>query len=73
MGLRDRREDRQAGRRGTAGGGVQPDAGQAHLRRGGYWIETSSGRRAFKADGKALRVRDTFTIKDTEGQVVAQM
>ena len=38
-----------------------------------YWIETSAGRRAFKVDGKALRVRDTFTIKDTEGQVVAQM
>jgi uncharacterized protein YxjI len=75
MGIRDRREERHAGRRSAGGGGPEVYQMQAKLVSIGndYWIETSAGRRAFKVDGKALRVRDTFTIKDTEGQVVAQM
>ena len=28
-----------------------------------YWIEDESGRRAFKVDGKAVRVRDTFVLR----------
>ncbi len=75
MGLRGRREDRQAARRDDAGGGAEVYQMQAKLISIGddYWIETTGGRRAFKVDGKAVRVRDTFTIKDTQGQVVAQM
>jgi len=75
MGIRDRREERHAGRHSAGGGGPEVYQMQAKLVSIGndYWIETSAGRRAFKVDGKALRVRDTFTIKDTEGQVVAQM
>ncbi len=38
-----------------------------------YWIETTGGRRAYKVDGKMLRIRDTFKIKDANGQVVAEM
>ncbi len=72
MGLRDRREERQAERRGA---GAEVYQMQARLISVGddYWIETTGGRRAFKVDGKALRVRDTFKIKDTEGHVVAEM
>jgi len=33
-----------------------------------YWIETGIGRRAFKVDGKALRVRDTLIIEDASGR-----
>lgn len=32
-----------------------------------YWIETDQGRRAFKVNGKALRVRDTFVLEDPDG------
>jgi uncharacterized protein YxjI len=33
-----------------------------------YWIETDDGRRAFKVDGKALRVRDTFVLEGPSGE-----
>jgi uncharacterized protein YxjI len=64
MGLRDRRQDRHAGRRGTDGGGAEIYQIQANVISIGddYWIETTSGRRAFKVDGKAARVRDTMKI-----------
>jgi hypothetical protein len=32
-----------------------------------YWIENDAGERAFKVDGKALRIRDTFRLEDTSG------
>ncbi|HXO09529.1 MAG TPA: LURP-one-related family protein [Solirubrobacteraceae bacterium] len=32
-----------------------------------YWIETDSGERAFKVDGKALRVRSTFILENPSG------
>ena len=32
-----------------------------------FWIEDDAGERAFKVDGKALRVRDTFVLEDTSG------
>ena len=36
-----------------------------------YWIEDEEGHKAFKVDGKALRLRDTWVLKDTAGQEVA--
>ena len=33
-----------------------------------YWIETDSGDKVFKVNGKALRVRDTWKLEDTTGQ-----
>ena len=33
-----------------------------------YWIEDEAGRRAFKVDGKAVRVRDTFVLRDAARQ-----
>ena len=35
-----------------------------------YWIETDSGERAFKVDGKALRIRDTLALETPAGDEV---
>jgi uncharacterized protein YxjI len=37
------------------------------------WIEDAHGNRAFKADGKALRVRSTFLLEDANGNEVASI
>ena len=36
-----------------------------------YWIEDGSGAKAFKVDGKAMRIRDTWELVDREGRTVA--
>jgi uncharacterized protein YxjI len=36
-----------------------------------YWIDDEHGEHAFLVDGKALRVRQTFQLKDVQGEVVA--
>jgi uncharacterized protein YxjI len=36
------------------------------------WIENGVGQRAYKVDGKALRVRETLVIEDASGNEVAQ-
>ncbi len=38
-----------------------------------YWIETITGRTVYKVDGKVLRARDGFTMREPGGEVVAQM
>ena len=38
-----------------------------------YWIENDQGERAFKVDGKAFRVRNTFVLEDTSGAEVARI
>jgi uncharacterized protein YxjI len=38
-----------------------------------YWIEDDDGRRAFRVDGKALRVRKTFVLEDAQGDEVAKI
>ncbi|MER5292447.1 LURP-one-related family protein [Streptomyces pharetrae] len=35
-----------------------------------YWIEDEHGDKAFLVDGKAMRLRDTFELKDSEGRVL---
>ncbi|WP_060886083.1 LURP-one-related/scramblase family protein [Streptomyces caniscabiei] len=35
-----------------------------------YWIEDEHGHKAFLVDGKAMRLRDTFELKDTQGRVL---
>lgn len=63
----ERREDRRAERRG--------DDGTTHYRMrqkmfsigDDYWIEDEHGQRAFKVDGKALRMRKTLVLEDTRG------
>ena len=32
-----------------------------------FWIENEEGERAFKVDGKALRIRDTLVLQDASG------
>jgi uncharacterized protein YxjI len=36
-----------------------------------FWIETDRGDRAFKVDGKALRLRKTLSIEDAHGRKLA--
>jgi uncharacterized protein YxjI len=38
-----------------------------------YWIETEDGTRAYHVDGKALRIRKTFVLKDAGGSEVAKL
>ena len=38
-----------------------------------YWIEAEDGRRAFRVDGKALRIRKTFVLEDADGNEVAKL
>ena len=33
-----------------------------------YWIEDEAGRRAFKVNGKAIRVRDTLVLETPTGE-----
>ncbi len=40
---------------------------------GDSWIEDDQGREAYRVDGKALRVRSTFLLKDADGNEVASI
>lgn len=35
-----------------------------------YWIEDADGHKVFLVDGKAMRLRDTWELKDTRGRVL---
>jgi uncharacterized protein YxjI len=66
----ERREDR-----GPGGGGKNRYQMRQKLVSIGddFWIENAHGQRAFKVDGKALRVRDTVNFKDTSGNVLCKI
>jgi uncharacterized protein YxjI len=38
-----------------------------------FWIENAQGQRAFKVDGKALRVRNTLNFEDPRGNVLCKI
>ncbi|GAA1638693.1 LURP-one-related/scramblase family protein [Georgenia ruanii] len=38
-----------------------------------YWIETDRGERAYKVDGKALRLRKTLILEDPDGRELAKV
>lgn len=38
-----------------------------------FWIETMTGRTVYKVDGKILPARDSFTVREASGEVVARM
>ena len=38
-----------------------------------YWIEDDRGERAYKVDGKALRLRQTFVLEDPAGGEMARI
>jgi uncharacterized protein YxjI len=68
----DRQEDRQFGGRG--GGNNHYKMRQGLFTIGDdFWIETDGGQRAFKVDGKALRVRQTLLFEDGRGQELCRI
>lgn len=76
MALRDRRqerrEDRQTFRPG--GGAIQYQMQQKLVSIGDdFWIETNTGEKAFKVDGKALRARQTLIFEDPQGNELARI
>jgi hypothetical protein len=38
-----------------------------------FWIENSAGQRVYKVDGRALRIRETFKIKDLQSREAAEI
>ncbi len=38
-----------------------------------YWIENADGERAYKVDGKALRLRKTLVLEDAHGHALAKI
>ncbi|MCC6628348.1 MAG: LURP-one-related family protein [Chloroflexi bacterium] len=38
-----------------------------------FWIENSGGERAFKVDGKALRIRQTLAFEDAQGRELCRI
>jgi uncharacterized protein YxjI len=38
-----------------------------------FWIENDRGERAYKVNGKAVRLRQTFVLEDTSGDEVARI
>jgi uncharacterized protein YxjI len=38
-----------------------------------FWIENEQGERAYKVDGKAFRVRQTFVLEDASGDELARI
>jgi uncharacterized protein YxjI len=68
----ERREERETfGRGGTA---TRYQMRQKMVSIGDdYWIENEAGQRAFKVDGKALRVRQTLIFEDAHGAELAKI
>ena len=55
----------------AAGGGLKYQMRETMFAIGDdYWIETDAGQRAFKVDGKALRIRKTLILETPEGDEV---
>jgi uncharacterized protein YxjI len=72
----DRREGRREEREtfGRGGNAVRYQMREKLLSIGDdSWIEDESGRRAFKVNGKALRVRKTLVIEDPQGNELAKI
>ena len=38
-----------------------------------YWIDDESGNHAFRVNGKAMRIRQTFVLEDPDGNEVAKI
>jgi uncharacterized protein YxjI len=68
----ERREERREDRRGS-------DAVHYQMRQrlvsigDDFWIETDSGQRAYKVNGKALRLRKTLIFEDADGRELAKI
>ena len=80
MGLRDRRQERREERRddrqtfGRRGNAERYQMREKLVSIGDdFWIENDRGERAFKVDGKALRVRQTLIFEDPHGRELAKI
>ena len=72
----DRRDERQDDRQlGTSrGGGTRYQMREKLVSIGNdFWIEDDQGHKAFKVDGKALRVRDTVKFEDAHGNELCKI
>jgi uncharacterized protein YxjI len=70
--LRGRRAERREERRG--GGAVHYRMRQRLMSIGDdFWIETDTGQRVYKVDGKALRLRKTLVFEDPDGRELAKI
>ena len=73
---RERREGRRAER---AAFGLRGSADRYQMREkllsigDDFWIADESGRRVFKVDGKALRLRQTLIIEDASGKPLVRI
>jgi uncharacterized protein YxjI len=74
--MRNRRDDRQEerGAFGRGGNATQYQMRQKMVSIGDdFWIENDRGEKAFKVDGKALRVRQTLVFEDPQGQELCKI
>ena len=72
----ERREDRQEEREkfGRNGSATRYRMREKLVSFGNdFWIENDQGQRAFKVDGKMLRVRDTLFFEDTQGKELCKI
>src|SRR6188768_2213914 len=70
MVFRGRREERREERQtfGRGGNAVHYQMRQKMVSIGDdFWIENDQGQKAYKVDGKALRVRQTLVLEDANG------
>jgi uncharacterized protein YxjI len=69
---KERREERGPG--GQPGGMTHYQMRQKMVSIGDdYWIENDRGQKAFKVDGKALRVRQTLIFEDPQGKELCKI
>ncbi|MCO6451914.1 MAG: LURP-one-related family protein [Caldilineales bacterium] len=69
----ERHEDRGLGRAG-GGGATHYQMRQKMFAIGDdFWIENDRGKKVYKVDGKALRVRSTLILEDRNGREVAKI
>jgi len=76
MVFRGRREERREERQtfGRGGDAVRYQMRQKMVSIGDdFWIENEQGQRAFKIDGKALRIRQTLNLEDANGNQLYQI
>ena len=74
MARRRQRADRRQERRGQAPSYTRYQMQQKLIAFGkDFWIEDEQGQKAFKVDGKALRVRDTLKFEDPHGKELCKI
>jgi uncharacterized protein YxjI len=74
MARRRQRGDRRQERRGQAPSYTRYQMQQQLIAIGrNFWIENEQGQKAFKVDGKALRIRDTLKFEDAHGKELCKI